>query len=133
MSVISEVKTKLASKSKKVDKVGSAGDQKGHPMEALLNQGLAKPVPKIGELVEGLVISASKNEVLLDIEGLTTGVIRGKEIYDESGEYSKIKSGDKVSATVLEIENENGQMELSFRYAGHQKAWAKFLMPTKVA
>ncbi|MBU1036500.1 S1 RNA-binding domain-containing protein [Patescibacteria group bacterium] len=96
---------------------------KNHPMEVLLSQSLAKPIPKIGELVEGIVLSVSKNEVHLDIEGLTSGVVRGKEIWDESGEYSKIKVGDKVFATVLELENEEGKMELSFRYAGHQKAW----------
>jgi ribosomal protein S1 len=94
-------------------------------MDTLLLQGEAKPIPKIGELVEGTVISMAKNEIQLDISGLTTGVVRGKEVYDESGEYSNIKMGDKVLATVLELENEQGQMELSFRYAGHQKAWQK--------
>ena len=94
-------------------------------MDNLLLQGEAKPIPKIGELVEGTIINVSKNEIQLNISGLTTGVVRGKEIYDESGEYSNIKVGDKVLATVLELENEQGQMELSFRYAGHQKAWQK--------
>jgi len=92
-------------------------------MDELLAQASTRPIPKVGELIEGRVISFSKNEVHLDIEGLTTGVVRGKEIYDESGEYSEIQIGEKVSATVLEMENENGEMELSFRYAGHQKAW----------
>ena len=92
-------------------------------MDELLAQASTRPIPKIGELIEGRVISFSKNEVHLDIEGLTTGVVRGKEIYDESEEYSNIKIGEKVSATLLEMENENGEMELSFRYAGHQKAW----------
>lgn len=94
-------------------------------MDNLLLQGEAKPIPKIGELVEGMIINMAKNEIQLDINGLTTGVVRGKEIYDESGEYSSIKIGDIVSATVLELENEQGQMELSFRYAGHQKAWQR--------
>ncbi|MBU1130713.1 S1 RNA-binding domain-containing protein [Patescibacteria group bacterium] len=94
-------------------------------MEHLLLQGEAKPIPKIGELIEGMIINISKNEIQLDIDGLTTGVVRGKEIYDESGEYSNIKTGDKVTATVVELENEQGQMELSFRYAGHQKAWQR--------
>ena len=94
-------------------------------MDELLLKGESRSVPKIGELVEGTIITVAKNEVHLDIDGLTTGVVRGKEIYDESGEYSEVKSGDRVSATVLEIENESGQMELSFRYAGHQKAWGR--------
>lgn len=80
-------------------------------------------IPKVGEIVEGKVISVSKTEVHLDIEGITTGVIRGAELFDESGEYSDLKLGDLAQATVLELENENGEMELSFRHAGHKKAW----------
>lgn len=103
----------------------SSGRKKDSAMDNLLLQGEAKPIPKIGELIEGTVINISKNEIQLDIDGLTIGVVRGKEIYDESGEYSDIKVGDRASATVLELENEQGQMELSFRYAGHQKAWQR--------
>ena len=33
--------------------------------------------------------------------------------------------GNEVIATVLEMENENGELELSFRQAGHKKAWEK--------
>ncbi|MFA6525752.1 MAG: S1 RNA-binding domain-containing protein [Patescibacteria group bacterium] len=80
-------------------------------------------IPKLGEIVEGVVISVSKTEVHLDIDGITTGVIRGGELIDESGDCSDLKVGDKAQATVIELENENGQMELSFRHAGHKKAW----------
>jgi len=31
-----------------------------------------------------------------------------------------------VEATVLELENENGEVELSFQSAGRQKSWQKF-------
>lgn len=80
-------------------------------------------IPQIGELIEGVVVSIGKNEVILDIEGIHTGVVRGKEILDESGDASNLKIGDKIAATILELDNENGELELSFRFAGHQKAW----------
>lgn len=86
-----------------------------------LSEGAA--VPHVGDLVEGVVVSIGKHEVRLDIPGFTIGVVRGRELVDESGEYSSLKVGDKVTATVMEAENENGEMELSFRHAGHQKAW----------
>ena len=54
-------------------------------------------IPKLGEIVEGVVISVSKTEVHLDIDGITTGVIRGGELIDESGDCSDLKVGDKVS------------------------------------
>jgi small subunit ribosomal protein S1 len=92
-------------------------------MEELVNASLLPAVPNVGDLVRGEVIIASKGEVRIDITGLTTGVVRGVELYDESGEYSNVQSGDIVDATVIDIENERGEMELSFVHAGHKKAW----------
>ncbi len=94
-------------------------------MDKLLESTKTVGIPKIGDLVEGKIIVVSKNEVRLDIDSLTTGIVRGRELFDESGEYTTLKLGDLVQATVLEPENENGEMELSFRRAGHQKAWDK--------
>ncbi len=80
-------------------------------------------IPKVGDVVKGTVLSVSRNEVHLDIAGMTTGIVRGRELFIESREYANIKVGDTVEATVLELENENNEMELSFRMAGFQKAW----------
>jgi len=92
-------------------------------LKKILAEGDFVKIPKIGEIVKGHVIDISRSEIRLDIDGLTTGIVRGREFYDESNEYSDIKVGDEVEATVIELENENGEMELSFRFAGHQKAW----------
>ena len=84
-----------------------------------------KAFPKVNDLIEGIVIEIGRNEVYLDINGITTGVVRGPELFDESGEFSNLKKGDKISATVIEVENERGLIELSFRHASHKKAWNK--------
>jgi small subunit ribosomal protein S1 len=89
----------------------------------LLDNHDAPQLPKVSDTVEGKVISVSSTEVHLDINGVATGVIRGRELFDESGEYSNLKIGDTARATVLELENEYGEMELSFGQAGHRKAW----------
>ncbi|MFA6466651.1 MAG: S1 RNA-binding domain-containing protein [Patescibacteria group bacterium] len=94
-----------------------------HPMDILLANEKAVNIPKEGDLVTGAIISLSKNEIYLDIDGITTGIIRGREIYDESDETSNLKIGDIVTATVIGLDNENGYMELSLREAGHKKAW----------
>ncbi len=93
-------------------------------MEQLLSSDEATAIPKAGDIVEGVVTNIGKREVRLDIPGFTTGIVRGRELTDESGEYSDLKVGDQVAATVLELENERGELELSFRHAGHQKAWS---------
>ena len=79
--------------------------------------------PKAGDTVAGTVLSASKAEVRLDIDGILTGIVRGQELYEEADEYSNLKPGDEVEATVVEEENENGELELSFKYAGQERAW----------
>ncbi|MBI5729098.1 MAG: S1 RNA-binding domain-containing protein [Candidatus Magasanikbacteria bacterium] len=80
-------------------------------------------VPKEGDVIKGKVISIDRGEIHIDVEGLTTGVVRGEELFVESREYANLKVGDEVEATVLEVENENAEMELSFRSAGYRRAW----------
>lgn len=82
-------------------------------------------LPEVNELVKGEVISVDNGAVRIDIGGVTTGVIRGHELFSESEQFSNINVGDTVEATVIEKENENGEMELSFRAAGHEIVWKK--------
>ena len=39
--------------------------------------------PQVGDIINGSVISASRAEVKLDINGILTGVVRGPELYEE--------------------------------------------------
>jgi len=80
-------------------------------------------IPKAGDLVKGTVISITKNEVKIDLPGYRTGVVRGNELYNESEEFAGLKPGEEIEATVVDLENENGDVELSFRFAGQQKTW----------
>ncbi|MFA6106401.1 MAG: S1 RNA-binding domain-containing protein [Patescibacteria group bacterium] len=96
--------------------------QENSDFQTLLDENPIK-VPKVGDTVTGTVVSASKAEVKLDIDGFMTGVVRGRELYNEAEEYSSLKPGDTTEATVTEEENENGELELSFRHAGEEKAW----------
>lgn len=79
--------------------------------------------PKTGDIVKGKIISVDKGEVRIDVEGVTTAIVRGAEIFTESQEYANLKPGDEVEGTVIDLENENGEMELSFRVAGMQRVW----------
>lgn len=82
-------------------------------------------IPKVDDTLKGTVLSVGRNEVRVDIGGLRTGVIRGPQLFAESAEYRNLKVGNEVEATVLELENENGELELSFRSAGHARAWSR--------
>lgn len=87
------------------------------------NRTISLSLPKIGDIVEGRVIEIKRNEIYLDLNGLATGVVRGIELEDELGTSGNLKIGDKVTATVIDLDNEKGLLELSFRSASHQKAW----------
>lgn len=80
-------------------------------------------VPKVGDVLEGSILSAGKNEVYIDIEGIGLGVVRGRELYDESVRLATLKAGDKVFASVVDPENKEGNIELSFRQAGQERVW----------
>ena len=97
------------------------GDEKKSSMEELLD---ANPmqVPNVGDVLEGRVIEVFSNYILLDLEPLGTGIVLGKEVKDGLG-TSKIKKGDMVSATLVDIENEDGYIELSIREASYGKSW----------
>ncbi|MFH2062839.1 MAG: S1 RNA-binding domain-containing protein [bacterium] len=84
-------------------------------------------IPKAGDVVKGTVIAVGKNEVRIEIDGFRTGVVRGREVVDPSREFSDVNVGDEVEATVIDLENENGDVELSFRFAGHRRAWDQIL------
>ena len=80
-------------------------------------------IPQVGDIVKGVVIAASKAEVRLDIDGVMSGIVRGPELYLEADEYTNLEPGCEVEAMVVDAENENGELELSFRQVGQGKAW----------
>lgn len=92
-------------------------------LSKLLENGDFFALPNVGDNIEATVLNTKGREVKLDVNGLTTGVVRGRELFQESGLFSDLKPGDKIEATVVEMENENGEMELSFRQAGSKKSW----------
>lgn len=92
-------------------------------MDELLENEAFTNVPNIADTIEGTVVSASRREVRIDIDGLTVGIVRGRELFSESDQYNNLEPGQRVEATVIDLENENGEMELSFKYAGEAKAW----------
>jgi len=92
--------------------------------ELLASGGIEIKVPKVGDVLEGTILSAGKNEVYVDIAGIGLGVVRGRELYDESIRLQTLKAGDQVFASVVEAENKNGNIELSFRQAGQERVWS---------
>ncbi len=92
------------------------------PMAKLLEKQKVD-VPKIGDVVKGKVVSVSKNEVIVDLGPLGSGIIRGREWFDVMDTYADFEAGDTIEASVMYLENENGQVDLSLKKAGREKSW----------
>lgn len=91
-------------------------------MESLLGK-ISVTVPKLGDLVKGTVIEIAKNAIYLDLGILGTGIVMGREMKDGLGIADNLKKGDEIEATVIDLENDEGYMELSLREAGYEKTW----------
>lgn len=96
-------------------------------MDNLMKGASGITIPTPGSLVEGTVVSVSKNKVLVDLGGLSTGIITGHEAFDSKGTIKNLKVGDNVSTYVLEEENDDGLIVLSLRKASQEKTWDKFI------
>ncbi len=105
------------------DEQVNSNAQKAQTMSDLLASGVEIRVIKPGDMVEGTLLSVGKNEVYIDIEGLGLGVVRGRELYDDEATLNSLKVGDTITASVVEAENKDGNVELSLRVAGQERVW----------
>ncbi len=80
-------------------------------------------IPKEGDIVEGRVIGFKKASVFIDLAPFGAGVIFGKEFYEDREKIKILNIGDVVFAKVVEIENEEGYVELSLSQAGREFSW----------
>lgn len=97
-------------------------------------------VPNIGDVLQGTIIEVGSNFALIDLGPLGTGTVLGKEMRDGLAGGVKVKKGDSVSATLIDLENDDGIIELSIREASYDKSWEdiqmklenKEVVPTKI-
>ena len=78
-----------------------------------------------GDVIEGMVVSIDRSEVMVDVGYKSEGVIPSRELsvrkYINPNEVFKV--GDKVRALVLEKEDDEGRLILSVKRAIYEKAW----------
>ncbi len=78
--------------------------------------------PAINDTVRGTVLSIASNIVYLDLGVFGTGIVIGRETKDGMA-TKKIAVGDVVSATVIDLDTDDGYIELSIREASYDSAW----------
>lgn len=95
-----------------------------HILEQLLIKDETKAL-ELGELIEGTVINIQGTRVFVDLAPHGTGIVYGKEYLAARDIIRNLNSGDSVSAKVVELENEEGYIELSIREAKQALVWSE--------
>ena len=80
-------------------------------------------LPKPGSILTGEIIGISKSNVVLDLGSVGVGIVYPGEFYDNPDRMKVLKVGDKVSAMLVELENDDGYRELSLKAAQITTAW----------
>lgn len=81
--------------------------------------------PKEGDIVKGPIIIKEGGKVYIDLGQGGTGIIYGREYYESQDKLKDKKRGEEISAKIIELENEDGQRELSLSEAGRETSWQK--------
>lgn len=92
-------------------------------MSPLINR--IKGIPNLGDIVEGEVLSVNKGKVFVNLEPFGTGIIYGWEFIVARDIIKKINPGDKISAKIVDPENEEGYIELSLKEARQARVWGE--------
>jgi len=77
-----------------------------------------------GEIVRGIVVGISDQNVLVDIGYKSEGVVAREEFLDRQGNLT-VKRGDEVDVLIKSLENQDGYAELSRAAAMQLQSWER--------
>ena len=80
-----------------------------------------------GDKVTGTVVSVEEDEVILDLNSFSQGVIPAGEYSDDPSFHAmdEIRTGDTLTAVVLDSDDGQGRVLLSLKEARVDEAWQK--------
>lgn len=93
-----------------------------HPMEFLLEAELN--LPSVGEIRKGWVVENQNNLILIDIGAKSEGMIESQELASFDQETrAKLAIGEEVSVYVSNIEDQDGNIIVSYSKALQEEDW----------
>ena len=97
-------------------------------METLLAQeglGLGN-IPERGDIRKGVITAITSNEILIDVQSKADGLIAGRELEGINPQtLTSFQVGEEILVYVLEPEDNNGHVVLSFTRAQEEQDWEK--------
>ena len=80
---------------------------------------------RLGDIVEGTVVGIGRSSLFLDLSPQGTGIIWGREFLEEKEDLRNIKIGEQLKAKIVDLENDEGYIELSVGEAGRELTWGQ--------
>ncbi len=81
------------------------------------------PFLKEGDLVEVKFLTKTPKAVYFEVSKFGTGIIYGYELLNAKGIIKDLKPGDLIGSKIINLENDDGYIELSLLGAQKQKNW----------
>ena len=108
-----------------VNQQGEQHHNNNQTMESLLNeQELNVDLPQAGEIRTGVIASISSSQILVSIGAKSEGVVSGRELDQLSAEEREaLQVGQEVHVYVVNPEDANGNVVLSWKRAQEQISW----------
>ena len=106
--------------------VNPQGDQPhNQTMESLLEtESLSVELPQVGEIRKGMIASISSSQILISVGAKSEGVVAGRELEQLTAEErAALSVGQEVNVYVLNPEDQNGNVVLSFKRAQEEMSW----------
>jgi len=99
----------------------------GNNMASLLeNEGLSLDFPQQGETRTGVIASISPSQILVSIGTKSEGIISGKELEAiPPEELAKLEVNQEIPVYILNPEDQNGNVVLSYIRAREEVSWQK--------
>ena len=106
--------------------LGTTEPDPAHPMASLLDSEYAYKSPQHGDILQGIIMQMSPNEILVDVGGKSDGVINGRELERLDPEVrDELHVGQEVLAYVVRPEDQDGNVVLSLTRAQMEADWRK--------
>lgn len=96
-----------------------------HPMDLLLAEDFNLTIPVVGETIKGIVVAHNENGILVDIGAKSEGMISTRELDTlDPDARERLEIGSEVPVYVISIEDQSGNIVLSFGQAVIEEGWS---------
>lgn len=104
---------------------GDQPNNNNQTMESLLEtESLSVELPQVGEIRKGTIASIGASQILVSIGAKSEGIISGRELEQlTEEERNALQVGQDVNVFVVNPEDANGNVVLSFKRAQEQMSW----------